>query len=75
MPLRDVSLRKLNNPHFVGVIVFMIFNHYAFVFEFMLGLRPSFLLMALIVSHLFFVMVVWAMIQSIVSDPGRVPIY
>jgi uncharacterized membrane protein YqiK len=41
----------------------------------MLRLRPSFMLIALIVFHVFFLMVVWAMIQSIISDPGRVPIY
>jgi hypothetical protein len=75
MPLRDVSLHKLINPHFVGVIVFIIFNYYAFVFEFMLSRRPSFMLIALIVFRAFFLMVFWSMIQSVISDPGRVPVY
>jgi glucan phosphoethanolaminetransferase (alkaline phosphatase superfamily) len=75
MSLRDISLRKLINTHFVGVLIFMSFNYYAFVFEFMLRLRPSYLAAALIVFHIFFFMVVWSMIHAIISDPGRVPIY
>jgi hypothetical protein len=75
MSFRDVSLRKLCNPHFVGVVVFMSFNYYAFVFGFMLALRPSFMVAALVVFHLCFFMVLWSMVHSIVADPGRVPIY
>jgi hypothetical protein len=75
MPIRDISCRKLINPHFVGVLFFMSFNYYAFVFEFMLRLKPSYILVGLIVFHVFFLMVVWSMIHAILSDPGRVPIY
>jgi hypothetical protein len=75
MPLRDISLRKLINPHFVCVVVFIIFNYCAFMFEFMLALRPRYMIPALLIFHLLFFMVVWSMVQSIISDPGRVPIY
>jgi hypothetical protein len=53
----------------------MSFNYYAFVFEFMLGLRPSFWLAALIVFHIFFFMVLWSMIHVAISDPARGPMY
>lgn len=75
MPLRDVSLRKLINAHFVGVICFIIFNYYVFVFEFMLGQRPSYMYIALVIFHILFFMLLWSMIHSIIADPGRVPIY
>lgn len=75
MPLRDISLRKLINPHFVGVVVFIIFNYYVFLCEFMLALRPSYMVPAMVVFHLLFLMMLWSMVQAIISDPGRVPIY
>ena len=73
--LRDITLRKLINVHFVGVIAFICFNYYAFVFAFMLNIRPSYMIVALIIFHIFFFMVLWSMVHAIISDPGRVPIY
>lgn len=81
MPIRDISCAKLlKSVHFVGVILFILFNYYILVFEFMQFLNPhpyseNARIAALLIFHLFFLMLAWSMIQSVISDPGRVPIY
>lgn len=75
MSNREISCSRLFNPHFVGVIVFIAFNYFVFVVEFMLGLRPSPFIILLVIFHIFFFMLLWSMVKSIIGDPGRVPIY
>ena len=75
MSNREVSCGKLINPHFVGVLVFITFNYFVFVVEYMLGLKPAPYVILLIVFHILFAMLLWSMIKSILGDPGRVPIY
>ena len=78
--MRDISFKKLLTVHFIGVVCFIIFNYYILVVEFMTLLNPhpysnAGRIAALVVFHLLFIMLAWSMIQSIISDPGRVPIY
>lgn len=78
--MRQVSCRKLLTTHFVGVVLFIIFNYYIFVYEFLTNLNPHPFsqggrMLSLILFHLCFIMLMWSMVQSIISDPGRVPIY
>lgn len=75
MSNREISCGRLFNPHFVGVIVFIAFNYFVFVVEFMLGLKPSPFIILLVIFHLLFFMLLWSMVKSIIGDPGRVPIY
>jgi palmitoyltransferase len=65
----------LLNLHFVGVIVFIAFNYFVFVVEYLLGLRPMLYILFLVIFHILFLMLLWSMFKSIVGDPGRVPIY
>lgn len=75
MSNREVSCGKLISPHFVGVIVFIIFNYFVFVVEYMLNLRPAPYIILIVVFHILFFLLLWSMIKSILGDPGRVPIY
>jgi hypothetical protein len=75
MALRELSCKRLFGPHFLAVVLFISFSYYLFVFEYMWRLRPVYWLPALAVFHVIFLLLVWSMLRSIVSDPGRVPIY
>ena len=75
MTNREVSLNKLINPHFVGVIVFIVCNYAVFVYAYLIDLKPSWMIPAFLVFHLLFFMLLWSMVKSIIGDPGRVPIY
>ena len=66
---------RLFNPHFVGVLCFIIINYIIFVYEYMIFLRPSAYVWLLIGFHVFFGLLVWSMTKAISGDPGRVPIY
>jgi hypothetical protein len=66
---------KLLNPHFIGVVVFIILNYFIFVYEYMLSLKPAPYLLLLIVFHILFFLLLWSMGKAILGDPGRVPIY
>lgn len=70
-----MSCGRLVNPHFIGVSCFIAFNYYVFVFLYMLGLKPAPYAVFLIVFHVFFLLLIWSMIKSVLGDPGRVPIY
>ena len=75
MSNREVSCGKLINPHFVGVLVFIAFNYFVFVYEYMINLKPAPYIILLVVFHILFLLLAWSMIKSILGDPGRVPIY
>lgn len=75
MSIREISCGKLINTHFVGVIIFILFNYFVFVVEYLINLRPAPFIALLIVFHVLFGLLLWSMIKSIISDPGRVPIY
>jgi hypothetical protein len=75
MSNRDISCGKLINPHFAGVIVFISFNYFVYVVEYLFNLKPTPYIVLLIVFHLLFAMLIWSMIKAIIGDPGRVPIY
>lgn len=66
---------RLLNPHFVGVICFIVFNYFVFVYEYMVVLRPSAFIWLLVVFHVLFGLLGWSMGKAIGGDPGRVPIY
>ena len=66
---------RLCNPHFIGVICFIIFNCYIFVGQYMFGLKPAPYIILLIVFFILFFLLVWSMYRAIAGDPGRVPIY
>lgn len=72
---RELNCRKLFGAHFLFVIAFISFSYYLFVYEYLIRLKPSYFLPAMIVFHIVFGMLLWSMIRSICSDPGRVPIY
>ena len=63
------------SPHFFAVVLFISFNYYIFVVEYMVLLSPSFKTAALVLFHLVFAMVLWSMFMSVFAEPGRVPIY
>lgn len=75
MAQRDLSCSRLLSGHFFAVILLLAFSYYLFVWEYMLMLKPSYYLPALIIFHVSFGMLAWSMATSILSDPGRVPIY
>ena len=75
MSHREVNCSKLINPHFIGVLAFIGINYAVFVGEFLFGRSPTWMIPVLIAFHIFFGMLLWSMIRSIISDPGRVPIY
>jgi len=66
---------RLFNPHFIGVVGFIIFNYSIYVYWYMISLRPPLYTLLLILFHVFFGLLLWSMIKSIFGDPGRVPIY
>ena len=37
----NMNCGKLLNPHFIGVMCFISFNYFVFVFQFMLALHPA----------------------------------
>ena len=78
--MRDISCKKLLTPHFIGVASFIAFNYYIFMFEYLTFLKPCPYssigkTIAIVIFHLIFFMLLWSMLQSIIADPGRVPIY
>lgn len=75
MTQRDVSCLKLLNPHFAGVLVFICFNYFVFVYGYMILRAPTMQIMGLAAFHVLFAMLIWSMGAAILSDPGRVPIY
>jgi hypothetical protein len=75
MSNRDISCGKLINPHFAGVIVFISFNYFVYVVEYLFNLKPTPYIVLFLVFHLLFAMLLWSMIKAIIGDPGRVPIY
>ena len=70
-----MSCSRLFNPHFIGVVCFISFNYFIYVFQYMLALKPGPYVTLLIIFHVLFILLLWSMIKSIVGDPGRVPIY
>jgi len=66
---------KLINPHFIGVVCFIAFNYFVFVFQYMLELKPSPYLAFIVIFHVLFLLLLWSMGRAILGDPGRVPIY
>ena len=66
---------RLFNPHFIGVVCFIIFNYAIYVYWYMIALHPSLNTVLLIIFHLLFALLLWSMIKAIFGDPGRVPIY
>lgn len=66
---------RLLNPHFIGVVCFITFNYFVFVYEYMVMLRPAPYVWLLIGFHFLFGLLLWSMGKSIFGDPGRVPIY
>jgi hypothetical protein len=72
---REVSCCKLINPHFAGVVIFICFNYFVFVYGYMLNQKPPLFMIGLVAFHVLFSMLLWSMGTAIVSDPGRVPIY
>ncbi len=66
---------RLLNPHFIGVVCFITFNYFVFVYEYMIVLQPSIYVGLLLGFHLLFGLLIWSMAKSIFGDPGRVPIY
>ena len=70
-----MSCSRLVNPHFIGVVVVILLNYFIFTFMYMLDLKPTAYIVLLAVFHFFFIMLVWSLLRSIFSDPGRVPIY
>ena len=70
-----MSLGRLINPHFVGVIVFIVVNYAIFLYWYMIQLHPTWMIPVLIIFHILLFMLLWSMVKSIIGDPGRVPIY
>lgn len=66
---------RLINPHFIGVVGFITFNYFVFVYEYMIVLQPSIYIALLLGFHVLFALLIWSMAKSIFGDPGRVPIY
>lgn len=75
MAQRELNCRKLFGVHFLVVILFISFSYFLFVYEYLLLLRPSYFAVGMVVFHIIFFLLLWSMIRSICSDPGRVPIY
>jgi palmitoyltransferase len=70
-----MSCGRLVNPHFIGVVCFITFNYFVFVYEYQLLLKPSPYIWLLVAFHILFGLLVWSMARAIDGDPGRVPIY
>ena len=70
-----MSCGKLINIQFIGVVLFIAFNYFVYVVEFMINRKPSPYIILLIVFHIFFILLIISMAKSILGDPGRVPIY
>lgn len=70
-----MNCAKLINPHFIGVVLFIIANYFIFVYQYMLSLKPAPYLLLLVVFHILFIFLLWSMTKAILGDPGRVPIY
>ena len=71
----DLKLKRLFNPYFLAVSLFIAFNYFVFVYEYMIKRNPPGMMIMLAVFHLVFIMLLWSMFRSIFSDPGKVPIY
>ena len=69
------NLSKLFNPYFFAVTLFISFNYFVFVFEYVALRNPSLSIVMLIAFHIVFIMLLWSMFRSIFSDAGKVPIY
>lgn len=66
---------KLVNVQFIGVILFIVFNYFVFVFEFLINRKPAPYIILIVVFHILFILLIISMAKSILGDPGRVPIY
>ena len=75
---REVKNIKLESSiYMISVIIFILFNYYAFVFCYLEDMEDDGLhkTIIFIVFHMIFGMAVWSIIRSIISDPGKVPIF
>jgi hypothetical protein len=59
----------------MGVIAFISFNYFVFVYEYLWTLKPNPYIILLVVFHVLFILLLWSQIKAIIGDPGRVPIY
>lgn len=75
MNYREVSCLKLINIQFIGVVLFIAFNYFVYVVEFMINRKPAPYILLLVIFHIFFILLIISMVKSILGDPGRVPIY
>jgi len=69
------KLSKLFNPYFLAVTLFISFNYFVFVYEYIIRRNPSYSLTLLAVFNIIFIMLLWSMFRCIFSDSGKVPIY
>ena len=69
------NLSKLFNPYFFAVTLFISFNYFVFVYEYVVLRNPSMSILLLVVFHIVFFMLLWSMARAIFSDAGKVPIY
>ncbi len=69
------NLSKLFNPYFFAVTLFISFNYFVFVYEYVVLRNPSMSILLLVVSHIVLFMLLWSMARVIFSDAGKVPIY
>jgi hypothetical protein len=69
------NFSKLFNPYFFAVTLFISFNYFVFVYEYIALQNPSLSIVMLIAFHVVFIMLLWSMFRSIFSDAGKVPIY
>lgn len=75
MNYREVSCLKLINIQFIGVVLFIAFNYFVYVVEFMINRKPAPYILLLVIFHILFILLIISMVKSILGDPGRVPIY
>jgi hypothetical protein len=75
MAPQNTNCCKLLTPHFAGVVIFIAFNYFVFVYAYMISQKPTLYALGLVIFHVLFALLLWSMGSSIFSDPGRVPIY
>lgn len=63
---------KIEKPFFFLLFV-IVFDYGQFVIEFLILLRPKNFVTFMVIYHILFVMVIWSLISTIVTDPGYFP--
>ena len=76
---REFKKIKLSSSYYLLlVIIFIFLNYYCFIFLYLkerMKTERNLTYFILLIFHFFFIMMIWSLARSVLSDPGQVPVF